>query len=104
MIERSIEQSGKGWLTGPWDSDVPIAVGYADAGVDDPHWHDSMYEMYLVARGTSSAVVDGRRVELQVGDLLVVEPGESHTFVQSSDDYLHFVIQAPFAEGDKRSV
>jgi hypothetical protein len=42
------------------------------------------------------------RVGLQAGDLLVVEPGEVHTFVDSSDDDLHFVVQAPFVEGDKR--
>jgi hypothetical protein len=35
------------------------------------------------------------------GDMLVVEPGESHTFVGSSPDYLHFVVQAPFVTGDK---
>lgn len=40
---------------------------------------------------------------LQAGDLLLVEPGEAHTFVESSDDYLHFVVQAPFVAGDKRS-
>ena len=34
-------------------------------------------------------------------DMLVVEPGESHTFVSSSDDYLHYGVQAPFILGDK---
>ena len=33
--------------------------------------------------------------------MLIVEPGETHTFIDSSDDYLHFVIQAPFVKGDK---
>ena len=32
--------------------------------------------------------------------MLIVEPGETHTFIDSSDDYLHFVIQAPFVKGD----
>ena len=36
--------------------------------------------------------------------MLVVQPGESHTFVSSSEDYLHFVIQAPFVGGDKTAV
>jgi mannose-6-phosphate isomerase-like protein (cupin superfamily) len=62
-----------------------------------------MYEIYFVARGTSLAVVDGHAVELRVGDVLVVEPGESHTFTDSSDGYLHFVVQAPFVKGDKRT-
>jgi quercetin dioxygenase-like cupin family protein len=103
MTKRSVDRAGKGWFAGPWDSGIPVALGYADRGVDDPHVHDSMYELYLVARGTSSAVLGGQRVELQAGDLLVVEPGEVHTFVDSSDDYLHVVVQAPFVEGDKRT-
>ncbi len=40
---------------------------------------------------------------LGAGDVLVVEPGEVHTFESSSPDYLHFVIQTPFVAGDKRS-
>lgn len=60
-----------------------------------------MNEIYLVARGESVAQVAGQEVRLGVGDMLVVETGESHTFISSSDDYLHFVIQAPFVKGDK---
>jgi quercetin dioxygenase-like cupin family protein len=55
----------------------------------------------LVGRGHSLAEADGKRIRLQAGDMLVVEPGETHTFVESSHDYLHFVVQAPFTPGDK---
>ena len=104
VIKSSIDTSGKGWLVGPWNSDLPIAIGFSDRGFDDPHCHDAMCELYLVARGTSTALVDGQVVVLSVGDLLVVERGEAHTFTSSSDDYLHFVVQAPFVPGDKRSI
>ena len=40
-------------------------------------------------------------VPLAAGDMLVVESGEPHTFVSSSPDYLHFVVQTPFMPGDK---
>jgi mannose-6-phosphate isomerase-like protein (cupin superfamily) len=92
---------GKGWFAGPWNGTVPVAVGWADRGVDEPHRHDRMNEIYLVARGESVAVVAGETVRLRAGDMLVVEPGESHTFISSSEDYLHFVVQAPFVAGDK---
>jgi len=62
------------------------------------HRHDQMNEVYLVARGHSLAEVDGKRIRLQAGDMLgvlVVEPGERHTFIESSHDYPHFVVQAP---------
>lgn len=103
MIKRTVTESGKGWFAGPWDSSLPVAIGYSDVGVDDPHLHGAMYEVYLVARGASTADVNGRLVELSPGDMLVVEPGESHTFRWSSPNYLHFVVQTPFVPGDKRS-
>jgi quercetin dioxygenase-like cupin family protein len=93
--------NGKGWFVGPWNSDLPVAVGWADRGVNQPHKHDEMYEIYLVAHGASTALVAGRTIELAAGDMLVVEPGEAHTFLTSSGDYLHYVVQAPFVKGDK---
>ena len=104
MIRRSAVGSspgGKGWFVGPWDTDLPIAVGWADRGVNEPHRHELMNEIYLVARGESVAEVAGQEVRLTVGDMLVVEPGEAHTFISSSEDYLHFVIQTPFVGADK---
>lgn len=95
---------GKGWFVGPWNSPVPVPIGWADEGVDEPHRHQQMYEVYLVARGESVAVVDGQRVPLRAGDMLLVEPGEAHTFSSSSQDYLHFVVQTPFVPGDKQLV
>lgn len=102
MINQSIEPAGKGWFVGPWNSAVPVAVGFSDRGLNDPHTHDEMFELYLVAHGSSIAVVDGRTVALAAGDVLVVEPGEQHTFTASSDEYRHFVIQTPFIQGNKR--
>ena len=96
-------QIAKGWFVGPWNSAVPIGVGYANAGVNEPHHHAQMFEIYLVASGTSTAVVNQQSIQLQPGDMLVVEPGEPHTFTHNSEDYYHFVIQTPFAPGDKIS-
>jgi mannose-6-phosphate isomerase-like protein (cupin superfamily) len=82
---------------------VTVAIGWADRGVNDPRRHDQVNEVCLVARDHSLAKVDGKQVRLQAGGMLVVEPGERHTFIESSHDYLHFVVQAPFAPGDKVS-
>ena len=91
----------KGWCVGPWNSNVPIPVGYANEGIDEKHYHTQMYEIYLVAQGQSTAIVNDEEITLQAGSILVVEPHEVHTFIQSSADYLHFVIHVPFVEGDK---
>jgi mannose-6-phosphate isomerase-like protein (cupin superfamily) len=52
-------------------------------------------EIFLVASGSALARVGLVDVNLLPGDLLIVEPGEPHTLLHSSDDYLHFVVHAP---------
>jgi len=102
-----LERSGgepKGWLAGPWDGGaLGVSVGFANAGIDEPHVHERISEIYLVARGRSLVRVEQETVELGPGDVLVVEPGEAHTFLESSDDYFHFVVHAPgLAEEEAR--
>jgi mannose-6-phosphate isomerase-like protein (cupin superfamily) len=91
----------KGWYTGPWDSNLDISVGYANAGIDEPHVHQRITEICLVARGESELRVEKQTVHLGEGDLLVIEPGEAHTFLSSSHGYLHFVIHTPGLSGDE---
>ncbi len=86
---------------GPWNSGVSVPVGYANEGIAEEHYHQAMFEIYLVAQGDSLIVVDGVEMLLRQGDVLLVEPNEIHTFVSSSEDYLHFVIHTPFVQGDK---
>jgi quercetin dioxygenase-like cupin family protein len=105
MIHSTIDRNKpKGWFVGPLNSHVPVPVGYANQGINELHYHSQMYEIYLVAKGTSTALVNGETVTLQPGDILIVEPHEIHTFTQSSPDYLHFVVQAPFVAQDKHVV
>ena len=101
MIKRTVDTTGTGWWVGPWNSAVPIAAGYADIGVNEPHTHYRMHEIYLVPEEQAGRSLVTKRSSLGVGDVLVVEPGETHTFLDSSTDYLHFVVQTPFVPGDK---
>ena len=100
-IERVNPASKKGWWFGPWNSDIAIPVGYANQGVDEPHLHESITEIYLIARGTSVMQVELEQITLQAGDVIVIEPGEAHTFLSSSPDYLHFVIHVPALSAQK---
>ena len=86
---------------------MPVPVGYASQGIQDvgaAHYHAQMYEIYLVARGESTALVNAQRIALKAGDMLAVAPGETHRFLACSVDYFHFVVQAPFVPGDKYGV
>jgi mannose-6-phosphate isomerase-like protein (cupin superfamily) len=98
-IEHIDSNVSKGWYAGPWNSRLDISVGYANQGVDEPHVHTRITEIYLVAHGTSQMRIEHETVTLVGGDMIVVDPGEAHTFLQSSADYLHFVIHTPGLSG-----
>ncbi len=82
----------KGWLDGPWRSDLTIAIGYATRAIDEPHTHDRSTEIYLIAAGTAIAVVDGTELELEAGDVPIVAPHEVRTIASASPDYRCFVL------------
>ena len=81
-----------GWIGGAWNWGLTVSIGYATAAVDAPHRHERTTEIYLVAAGSSIAVVDGVEIEIEAGDVLVVEPHEVRSFSTSSDDYRCFVL------------
>lgn len=90
----------KAWYAELAHPDLPF-IGFANQGVNDRHYHRQAHEVYLVARGSSTIVVNDATVVLHPGDVLVVEPGEVHTFVQNTAEYFHFVLQWPALGNDK---
>ena len=100
-IEKADPSIAKGWYLGPWDSELDISLGFANEGVDEPHLHKRMTEIYFMARGTVEMRIEGETVTLGAEDVIVVEPGEAHTFTSSSPDHFHFVIQTPGLVGDE---
>jgi mannose-6-phosphate isomerase-like protein (cupin superfamily) len=99
-IQRADYTVEKGWYLGPWNSRIDIAIGYAHCGIDEPHLHTVLHEVYLVAQGRSTVRVEQQTLELKAGDVLVLEPGEAHTFLDYSNDYFHFVIHTPGMAGE----
>jgi mannose-6-phosphate isomerase-like protein (cupin superfamily) len=91
----------KGWYWGPWNSNLGVSVGFANQGVDEPHFHRRMAEIYLIACGTSQMRVEAETIELSQGHVILVEPGEAHTFLSCSPDYFHFVLGSPGLEGEE---
>lgn len=64
---------------------------YAPRGVDSqgPHKQD---ELYVVASGEGAFVKDGQRVAFKQNDVLFVEAGVEHSFVDFSDDFAAWVV------------
>lgn len=97
-------QNDKGWYAGPWNGMFAFPIGYAHVGIDEPHVHLRAAEVYLVACGTAEARVEQETIRLKAGDVLILEPGEAHTFLSSSPDYFHFVFQTPgYSEAEARA-
>lgn len=99
-LEHGMNSSAKGWYAGPWNSALPISVGYATIGIDEPHVHTFVTEIYLIAQGTAQLRIEQVTVTVSAGDMLVLVPGEAHTFLSNSPDYLHFVIHTPGIAGE----
>jgi len=99
-IEHADPLVDKGWYVGVWNSALSISVGYANIGIDEPHVHSQIAEIYLAARGTAQIRVEQETFALAAGDMITIEPGEAHTFLASSPDYFHFVIHTPGLTGE----
>jgi mannose-6-phosphate isomerase-like protein (cupin superfamily) len=97
-----VGDDAKGWLAGPWDDSAPIGLGYANEAIDEPHLHETITEIFLVASGTATVNVEGAEVSLAAGDVLILEAGEAHTFIESSDDYRAFVIHTGWPGGSDK--
>ena len=93
--EHAAGDAAKGWYVGPWNGSLPLPVGYANTGIDDPHVHTRLTEVYMIARGAAQVRVEQQTISVTAGDVLIVEPGEAHTFVSHSPEYFHFVLQVP---------
>ena len=101
LLARNDESTpAKGWYVDLFMPELP-AIGFANAGINEPHYHRELREVYLVAKGSSKMIVAGEEIVLNAGDVIVIEPGEPHTFVSNTEDYFHFVLHCPMIRGDK---
>ncbi|MGA7730130.1 MAG: cupin domain-containing protein [Chloroflexia bacterium] len=101
LLARNDESTpAKGWYVDLFMPALP-AIGFANASINEPHYHRELREVYLVAKGSSKMIVAGEEIVLNAGDVIVIEPGEPHTFVSNTEDYFHFVLHCPMIRGDK---
>ena len=98
-IERAMPGAGKGWCVGPWNSDLPISVGYTNGGIDDPHARRRMTELHKVARGTSELRVGQETIALYPGAVTAIEPAEARAFLSYSPDYFLSSAHVPGLSG-----
>jgi mannose-6-phosphate isomerase-like protein (cupin superfamily) len=62
---------------------MTLAAGESTGGPDNRH--DTSDQWLFVASGGGTAIVDGERVALEAGDLLLIAAGEGHE-IRAADD------------------
>jgi quercetin dioxygenase-like cupin family protein len=63
-----------------------------------------MAEYFYLLEGKLRLRVDGRELEMNKGDLVVVEPGEAHQVVRASPDSLLLLLMPPDVPNDKEEL
>ena len=75
----------------------PLRHGTMRLGLYTPSWSDEQAphrqdELYIVARGTGGFVKNGEHIQFAPNDVLFVEAGAEHRFVDFSDDFAAWVV------------
>jgi mannose-6-phosphate isomerase-like protein (cupin superfamily) len=65
---------------------MTLAAGETEGGLDNRHRGADQW-LYVVS-GTGVAIVDGQRVELRVGTVLLIQRGERHEVRNTGDEPL----------------
>ena len=64
------------------------------------HYHDHTEELYVVTGGSGIVVVDGKSIDVSVGDTVLIEIGERHFAMSNSDSGFEFLaISFPAYDG-----
>jgi hypothetical protein len=77
------------------------AIGFATKGIDEPHRRRERRVVCLIARGSSTLIVDDVPVTPCARDVIVVEPGDVHSLDEGTPNYFHFVLHSCSVRGNK---
>jgi mannose-6-phosphate isomerase-like protein (cupin superfamily) len=70
-------------------AEMVLKPGGTEGGPDNSHRGSDQW--LFVVEGTGAAIVDGKRVPLRAGTLLLIERGETHEIRNSGDEPLRTV-------------
>ena len=65
------------------------------------HVHPSQSERFEITSGTLTLKIDGRTVEAREGDVVTIEPGQTHNFWNKTDDEVSFKVEVRPALEDR---
>jgi len=94
-------QANKKWLLGTENSRSPIEIGYFEIPNDRYHYHEKVYEYYLVCSGELTILVDDKKIILRAGNVCCIEPKERHQVINGSKDLKCFLAKFPHLPDNK---
>jgi mannose-6-phosphate isomerase-like protein (cupin superfamily) len=99
-IEGSVEKMsilvGRHAKHGSSKTHTVAIIELAPGASSDPHFHKEREESYYFIEGRGRSIVDQQVVSVKKGDLIHTFPGEQHSFVNTEDLPLRYlVITAP---------
>lgn len=99
MIRRLLAKEG--WHLGEAGLPIQVGVKFGASPFGKKHLHRTMAEYFLLLAGDLSLDVNGEVLEIAPGDLVAVEPGETHTVLHASPDALLLLLMPPPVADDK---
>ena len=70
-----------------------------------PHFHEDLQEVFVIAQGSATMMVDGQNHVLQAGDCIVIDPREIHVMQNiGNEDVMYMVFGLAAGQGGKTVV
>lgn len=91
----------EGWHLAETGLPIQLGVKSGASPFGHGHLHRTMAEYFLLLQGELRLRVDDRELEMKAGDLVVVEPGETHAVTHASRDSLLLLLMPPPVKDDK---
>jgi quercetin dioxygenase-like cupin family protein len=108
QIYHKSEASGDGpaWVCGHWNgSPIQIGMGLrSEVGSGEIRHYHPYREYYVVLAGAAELEVEGERVPLHAGMIVMVEPGERHRVMAVGETGAHWVVIQERSEPDTKFV
>jgi len=68
----------------------------------EPHYHQSMIEVFIMMNGRVKAKIDNEEVVLEKGDMVIAKEGQVHTFENlGQEDVNYFALGLATSDGGK---
>lgn len=93
-------ESGRNWIfTEEMHPGLIIGIGHTYRRPKDEevrHFHQKIFECYMVFEGWMDIWLDGKSFRLEQNQVLLIEPGETHEVVQTSEPLRSITIKSRF--------